>query len=86
MIVCRVHGENIQQNASYGIGFTINRLDNSGEWAINQYDMFTTFYACAASSVFVQLLEAGDVLRWQCIADPTRKVEYFGMWVFHISD
>ena len=86
LIVCRVHGENIQQNASYGIGFTINRLDNSGEWAINQYDMFTTFYACAASSVFVQLLEAGDVLRWQCIADPTRKVEYFGMWVFHISD
>ena len=86
LIVCRVHGENIQQNATYGIGYTVNKLDNSGEWGENQYDMFTTFYACAASSVFVQLLEAGDVLRWQCIADPTRKVEYFGMWVFHISD
>lgn len=86
LIVCRVHGANVQKNASYGIGFTINKLDNSGEWALNQYDMFATFYACAASSVFGPILKAGDVLRWQCIADPTRKVEYFGMWVFHISD
>lgn len=86
LIVCRVHGENVQQNASYGIGFTINKLDNSGEWALNQYDMFATFYTCAASSVFGPILKAGDVLRWQCIADQTRKVEYFGMWVFHISD
>lgn len=86
LIVCRVHGENVQQNASFGIGFTINKLDNSGEWALNQYDMFATFYTCAASSVFGPILKAGDVLRWQCIANPTRKVEYFGMWVFHISD
>lgn len=86
LIVCRVHGENVQQNASYGIGFTINKLDNSGEWALNQYDMFATSYTCAASSVFGPILKAGDVLRWQCTADPTRKVEYFGMWVFHISD
>lgn len=85
LIVCRVHGANVQQNGSYGIGFTINKLDNSGEWALNQYDMFGTFYTCAASSVFGPILKAGDVLRWQCIADPTRKVEYFGMWVFHIS-
>lgn len=86
LIVCRVHGANVQKNASYGIGFTINKLDNSGEFALNQYDMFATFYTCAASSVFGPILKAGDVLRWQCIADPTRKVEYFGMWVFHISD
>lgn len=86
LIVCRVHGENVQRNGSYGIGFTINKLDNSGEWALNQYDMFATLYTCAASSVFGPILKAGDVLRWQCIADPTRKVEYFGMWVFHISD
>lgn len=86
LIVCRVHGANVQQNGSYGIGFTINKLDNSGEWALNQYDMFATLYTCAASSVFGPILKAGDVLRWQCIADPTRKVEYFGMWVFHISD
>ena len=86
LIVCRVHGANVHQNGSYGIGFTINKLDNSGEWALNQYDMFTTFYTCAASSVFGPILKAGDVLRWQCIADPSRQVEYFGMWVFHISD
>ena len=86
LIVCRVHGENVQKNAAYGIGFTINKLDNSGEWALNQYDMFATFYTCAASSVFGPILRAGDVLRWQCVAEPTRKVEYFGMWVFHISD
>lgn len=86
LIVCRVHGANVQQNGSYGIGFTINKLDNSGEWALNQYDMFATFYTCAASSVFGPILKAGDVLRWQCIADPTRKVEYFGMWIFHMSD
>lgn len=86
LIVCRVHGANVQKNATYGIGFTINKLDNSGEWALNQYDMFATFYKCAASSVFGPILKAGDVLRWQCIADPTRKVEYFGMWIFHISN
>jgi hypothetical protein len=86
LIVCRVHGTNVQQNGSYGIGFTINKLDNSGEWVLNQYDMFATFYACAASSVFGPVLRAGDVLRWQCIADPSRQVEYFGMWVFHMSD
>lgn len=86
LIVCRVHGANVQQSGSYGIGFTINKLDNSGEWAINQYDMFATFYTCAASSVFGSILKAGDVLRWQCMADPRRQVEYFGMWVFHLSD
>ena len=86
LIVCRVHGANVQQNGSYGIGFTINKLDNSGEWALNQYDMFATSYTCAASSVFGPILKAGDVLRWQCIADPRRQVEHFGMWVFHISD
>lgn len=86
LIVCRVHGANVQQNGSYGIGFTINKLDNSGEFALNQYDMFATLYTCAASSVFGPILKAGDVLRWQCTADPRRQVEYFGMWVFHISD
>lgn len=86
LIVCRILAGNVQQSGSYGIGFTINKLDNSGEWVPNQYDMFATLYTCAASSVFIPILKAGDVLRWQCIADPTRKVEYFGMWVFHMSD
>ena len=86
LIVCRVHGENIQHNASYGIGYTVNKLDNSGEWAPNQFDMFTTFYTCAASSVFLKRLNANDVLRWQVIADPTRKVEHFELHLFYVTD
>ena len=86
LIVCRVHGENIQHNASYGIGYTVNKLDNSGEWATNQFDMFTTFYTCAASSVFLKRLNANDVLRWQVIADPTRKVEHFELHLFYVTD
>lgn len=86
LIVCRVHGENIQHNASYVIGYTVNKLDNSGEWAPNQFDMFTTFYTCAASSVFLKMLNANDVLRWQVIADPTRKVEHFELHLFYVTD
>ena len=86
LIVCRVHGENIQHNASYGIGYTVNKLDNSGEWAPNQFDMFATFYTCAASSVFLKMLNANDVLRWQVIADPTRKVEHFELHLFYVTD
>ena len=86
LIVCRVHGENIQHNASYVIGYTVNKLDNSGEWAPNQFDMFTTFYTCAASSVFLKMLNANDVLRWQVSADPTRKVEHFELHLFYVTD
>ena len=86
LIVCRVHGENIQHTASYGIGYTVNKLDNSGEWAPNQFDMFATFYTCAASSVFLKWLNANDVLRWQVIADPTRKVEHFELHLFYVTD
>ena len=86
LIVCRVHGENIQHNASYVIGYTVNKLDNSGEWAPNQFDMFTTFYTCAASSVFLKMLNANDVLRWQVGADPTRKVEHFELHLFYVTD
>lgn len=86
LIVCRVHGTNVQQNGSFGIGYTVNKLDNSGEWATDQFDMFATFYTCAASSVFLKVLNANDVLRWQCIADPTRQVTQFEMHVFHVTD
>lgn len=86
LIVCRVHGTNVQQNGSFGIGYTVNKLDNSGEWATDQYDMFATFYKCAASSVFLKVLNANDVLRWQCIADPTRQVTQFEMHVFYVTD
>lgn len=86
LIVCRVHGTNVQQNGTYGIGYTVNKLDNSGEWATDQFDMFATFYTCAASSVFLKVLNANDVLRWQCIADPTRQVTQFEMHVFYVTD
>lgn len=86
LIVCRVHGTNVQQNGSFGIGYTVNKLDNSGELATNQFDMFATFYTCAASSVFLKSLNANDVLRWQCIADPTRQVTQFEMHVFYVTD
>lgn len=86
LIVCRVHGTNVQQNGSFGIGYTVNKLDNSGEWGTDQFDMFATFYTCAASSVFLKVLNANDVLRWQCIADPTRQVTQFEMHVFYVTD
>lgn len=86
LIVCRVHGTNVQQNGSFGIGYTVNKLDNSGEWATDQFDMFATFYTCAASSVFLKVLNANDVLRWQCIADPTRQVNQFEMHLFFVTD
>lgn len=86
LIVCRVHGANVQQNGSFGIGYTVNKLDNSGELATDQFDMFATSYTCAASSVFLKVLNANDVLRWQCIADPTRQVTRFEMHVFYVTD
>lgn len=86
LIVCRVNGANVQQNGSFGIGYTVNKLDNSGEWATDQFDMFATFYTCAASSVFLKVLNANDVLRWQCIADPTRQVTQFEMHLFYVTD
>ena len=86
LIICRVHGTNVQQNGSFGIGYTVNKLDNSGEWATDQFDMFATFYTCAASSVFLKVLNANDVLRWQCISDPTRQVTQFEMHVFYVTD
>lgn len=86
MIVCRVRGANVQQSATYGIGYTVNKLDNSGEWGENQYNLYVTFYACAASSVFLRVLNANDVLRWQVIADPTRKVEHFELHLFYVTD
>lgn len=86
LIVCRVRGANVQQNATYGLGYTVNKLDNSGEWGENQYNLYATFYACAASSVFLRILNENDVLRWQVIADPTRQVEHFELHLFYVTD
>lgn len=86
LIVCRVRGANVQQSATYGIGYTVNKLDNSGEWGENQYNLYATFYSCAASAVFFRVLNANDVLRWQVMADPTRKVEHFELHLFYVTD
>lgn len=86
LIICRVHGTDVQQNGAFGIGYTVNKLDNSGEMITDQFDMFATFYTCAASSVFLKVLNANDVLRWQCIADPARQVTQFEMHVFYVTD
>lgn len=86
LIVCRVRGANVQQNATYGLGYTVNKLDNSGEWGENQYNLYATFYACAASSVFLRTLNENDVLRWQVIADQTRQVEHFELHLFYVTD
>lgn len=86
LIVCRIHGANVQATNSYGFGFTVNKLDNSGEWAIDQYDIRTTLYGCAGSAVFLKVLNVNDVLRWQCFSDTTRQVQQFEMHLFYVTD
>lgn len=86
LIICRVRGANVEQNATYGLGYTVNKLDNSGEWGENQYNIYATLYSCAASSVFFRVLNANDVLRWQVTAVPTREVEHFELHLFYVTD
>lgn len=86
LIFCRIHGTNVQATNSYGFGYTVNRLDNSGDWAINQYDIRTTLYSCAGSGVFLKVLNVNDVLRWQCFSDTTRQVQQFEMHLFYVTD
>lgn len=86
LIFCRIHGTNVQATNSYGFGYTVNRLDNSGEWAIDQYDIRTTLYSCAGSGVFLKVLYPNDVLRWQCFSDTTRQVQQFEMHLFYVTD
>lgn len=86
LIVCRIHGANVQATNSYGFGFTVNKLDNSGEWATDQFDIRTTLYGCAGSAVFLKVLNVNDVLRWQCFSDTTRQVQQFKMHLFYVTD
>lgn len=86
LIVCRIHAANVQATDSYGFGYTVNKLDNSGEFAFNQYDIRTTLYSCAGSAVFLKVLNVNDVLRWQCFSDTTRQVEHFEMHLFYVTD
>ena len=86
LIVCRIHGANVQATNSYGFGFTVNKLDNSGEWATNQFDIRTTLYGCAGSAVFLKVLYVNDVLRWQCFSDSNRQVLQFEIHLFYVTD
>lgn len=86
MIVCRIRGSNVQATNSYGFGFTVNRLDNGGEWGENQYEIRTTLYSCAGSSVHFKTFNVNDVLRWQCFSDTTRQVDHFEMHLFYVTD
>lgn len=86
MVVCRIRGSNVQATNSYGFGFTVNRLDNGGEWGENQYEIRTTLYSCAGSSVHFRTFNVNDVLRWQCFSDTTRQVEHFEMHLFYVTD
>lgn len=86
LIVCRIHAANVQATNSYGFGYTINKLDNSGEWGADQYDIRTTLYGCAGSAVFLRILNVNDVLRWQCFSDTTRQVHQFEMHLFYVTD
>ena len=86
MIVCRIHASNVQATNSYGFGYTVNKLDNSGEWGQNQYDIRTTLYSCAGSAVFFRVLNVNDVLRWQCFSDSNRQVEHFELHMLYLTD
>ncbi len=86
MIVCRIHAANVQATNSYGFGYTVNKLDNSGELATDQYEMRTTLYWCAGSAVFLKVLNVNDVLRWQCFSDSNRQVQQFEMHLFYVTD
>lgn len=86
LIVCRIHAANVQATDSYGFGYTVNKLDNSGEYATDQYDMRTTLYTCAGSAVFLKVLNVNDVLRWQCVSGKNRQVNQFEMHLFYVTD
>ena len=79
LLPAKVQGSNVQGNSSYGFGFTINKTDNSGEWAYDQYEIRFTTYACAGTAMFVKDLNEGDIIRYQVFSDLTRKCEY--LWI-----
>lgn len=86
LLPCKVQGSNVSGNSSYGYGFTVNKTDNSGEWAWNQYEIRFTSYACAASTAFVKDLNAGDIIRYQVFSDLTRTCEGLLMDFIYLTD
>lgn len=86
LLPCKVQGSNVSGNSSYGYGFTVNKTDNSGEWAWNQYEIRFTSYSCAASTAFVKDLNAGDIIRYQVFSDLTRTCEGLLMDFIYLTD
>ena len=86
LLPCKVQGSNVSGNGSYGYGFTVNKTDNSGEWAWNQYEIRFTSYACAASTAFVKDLNVGDIIRYQVFSDLTRTCEGLLMDFIYLTD
>lgn len=86
LLPCKVQGSNVSGNSSYGYGFTVNKTDNSGEWAWNQYEIRFTSYSCAASTAFVKDLKEGDIIRYQVFSDLTRTCEGLLMDFIYLTD
>jgi hypothetical protein len=86
LLPAKVQGSNVQGNSSYGFGFTINKTDNSGEFAYDQYEIRFTTYACAGTAMFVKDLNEGDIIRYQVFSDLTRKCEYLWIGFIYLTD
>lgn len=86
LLPAMVRGNNVSGNSSYGFGFTVNKTDNSGEWAWNQIDIRFTTYSCGASAAFVADLKEGDIIRYQVFSDLTRTCEYLQIGFIYLTD
>lgn len=86
LLPAKVQGSNVQGNSSYGFGFTINKTDNSGEFACDQYEIRFTTYACAGTAMFVKDLNEGDIIRYQVFSDLARKCEYLWIGFIYLTD
>lgn len=86
LLPAKVMGSNVQGNSSYGFGFTVNKTDNSGEWADNQYEIRFTTYSCAGTAMFVKDLNEGDIIRYQVFSDLARTCEYLYIDFIYLTD
>ena len=86
LLPAKVLGSNVQGNSSYGFGFTINKTDNSGEWANDQYEIRFTTYSCAGTAMFIKNLNEGDIIRYQVFSDLTRTCEYLYIDFIYLTD
>lgn len=86
LLPAKVRGSNVQGNSSYGFGFTVNKTDNSGEWADNQYEIRFTTYSCAGTAMFIKDLNEGDIIRYQVFSDLARTCEYLYIDFIYLTD